>query len=293
MYKRQVQCDRCDAKLVYHQRRDVLVCHQCDKTVRLDRYPPCCDSTEWIHLGQGTEQLEEIIKTQFPKARVERIDRDTVRKKAELDRIFSEVKSGAVDILLGTQMLAKGHDFSRVTLVGIVDADSRLFSLDFRAEERLAQLLVQVSGRAGRAELRGEVLIQTHQPNHWLLRTLMVGGYGDFIEKGLAERQLTSLPPFTNIALLRAEAVKLETTLGFLRKIHAYVGTLPNRAVEVTSPIPSAVERRAGKYRAEIMFTASRRDALAIQLSQVVEYASQLPEKSRVRWALDIDPQEM
>ncbi|MGR8949607.1 MAG: primosomal protein N' [Gammaproteobacteria bacterium] len=285
------ECDRCDSKLVLHRERGVLICHQCDKRVPVTNQPSCCDTPEMTALGQGTEQLAEQLLEVFPNRVVKRIDRDTVRKKSELDEILQQAKDGQIDILLGTQMLAKGHDFPNVTLVGIVDADARLFSLDFRAEERLAQLIIQVAGRAGRAAIGGEVFVQTRQPFHWIFEALAEGSYDRFLALGLRERELAQLPPYRQCALLRAEAVRRELPYEFLGKIATRVSSIAKKD-NVFGPIPSQLERRAGKFRAELIFFSETRRELAKILKEAIECADSIPESSRVRWQIDVDPQD-
>ena len=285
------ECDRCDSKLVLHRERGVLICHQCDKQVPLSNQPTCCDNTEMIPIGQGTEQLAEHLAGLFPNRVIRRIDRDTVRKKAELDEILQQAKDGQIDILLGTQMLAKGHDFPNVTLVGIVDADARLFSIDFRAEERLAQLIIQVAGRAGRAAIGGEVFVQTRQPFHWIFNALADGSYDKFLAQGLRERENAELPPFCQSALIRAEAVKRDLPYRFLEKIAKHLKDGATQAA-IYGPIPSHVERRAGKFRVELVLFCPTRQQLAGFLNRAIEYASNIPEGSRVRWQIDVDPQD-
>ena len=285
------ECDRCDSKLVLHRERGVVVCHQCDKTLSAERAPRCCENPEMVPVGQGTEQLAEQLGELFPQQKIRRIDRDTVRKKSELDEVLRAAKHGEIDILLGTQMLAKGHDFPNVTLVGVVDADARLFSIDFRAEERLAQLIIQVAGRAGRAELEGQVIVQTRQPFHWIFDALREGNYDVFLKRGLAERQQANLPPFVHAALIRAEAIKREVTHAFLDKLVKKL-QLTSASESIFGPIPSQMERRAGKYRAEIIFFASTRKRLGELLSQANSVAANSPQKNRVRWHIDVDPQD-
>ena len=285
------ECDRCDSKLVLHRERGVLICHQCDKRVPVANPPACCENTEMVPIGQGTEQLAEHLEVLFPNRVIRRIDRDTVRNKSELDEILQQAKDGQIDILLGTQMLAKGHDFPNVTLVGIVDADARLFSIDFRAEERLAQLIIQVAGRAGRAAIGGEVFVQTRQPFHWIFDALADGSYDRFLAAGLREREDAELPPFCQSALIRAEAVQRELPYRFLDKIakHLKDGT---PAAGMYGPIPSQIERRAGKFRVELVFFCKTRQQLAALLNRAIDCANNIPETSRVRWQIDVDPQD-
>jgi len=286
------ECDRCDSKLVLHREKGLLICHQCDKRIPLKKPADCCETPEMIPLGQGTEQLAEQLHELFPAKIIRRIDRDTVRKKSELDEILQQARDGEIDILLGTQMLAKGHDFPNVTLVGVVDADARLFSLDFRAEERLAQMIIQVAGRAGRATIDGEVFVQTRQPFHWLFKTLIGGTYDEFLSLGLAEREQALLPPFSQAALIRAEASDRDLPYQFLTKIVKHLRS-NFKGASIFGPIPSQLERRAGKFRAEIMFIADSHQKIAQAMSLGVEYAQSLPEKSGVRWSVDIDPQDV
>ncbi|MEM7466395.1 MAG: primosomal protein N' [Pseudomonadota bacterium] len=283
------ECERCDSKLVLHRELGQLVCHQCDKRLPASSEPNCCDNPEMVPLGQGTEQLAEQLAEIFPDRIIRRIDRDTVRKKSELDEILSLAKNGEIDILLGTQMLAKGHDFPNVTLVGVVDADSRLFSLDFRAEERLAQLIIQVAGRAGRARAEGEVIVQTRQPFHWIFDALANGRYDEFLHKGLSEREAAQLPPFQQAALIRAEATTKDSPYAFLR---AMVGGLRKKSngASLYGPMPSQIERRAGKYRAEVVVFTQTRPQLGNLLTAAVSLAADLPQSNRVRWHIDVDP---
>ena len=285
------ECDRCDSKLVLHRERGVVVCHQCDKTLSAQFNPGCCESPEMVPVGQGTEQLAEQLAELFPQQKIRRIDRDTVRKKSELDEVLRAAKQGEIDILLGTQMLAKGHDFPNVTLVGVVDADARLFSIDFRAEERLAQLIIQVAGRAGRADIEGQVIVQTRQPFHWIFDALRCGNYDEFLSRGLAQREQANLPPFVHSALIRAEAIKREVAHALLNKVVKSL-QLASAAESIFGPIPSQMERRAGKYRAEIIFFAETRKRLSALLSEAISVADNSPQKNRVRWQIDVDPQD-
>jgi primosomal protein N' (replication factor Y) len=242
-------------------------------------------------VGTGTQRVVEHLSARFPAARVQRVDRDSTRNRGAMERVLAMVQAGSVDILVGTQMLAKGHDFPRVTLVAILDADGGLFSADFRASERMAQLLTQVSGRAGRGERPGRVLIQTHQPQHPLLRTLISGGYAAFGEAALAEREQSALPPFAHLAMLRAEAAQRERVYGFLDAARGAVPAM--RGVAVLGPVPAPMERRAGRLRAQLLLEARARAPLHRLLAQWLPRLEALPAARRVRWSLDVDPQEM
>jgi len=285
------QCSRCDAHLVLHQARERLICHHCGNEQRLDASrEACCPTPDWFTLGVGTEQVEAVLRERFPGARVLRIDRDTMRRKGALERAYAAVRDRRVDVLVGTQMLAKGHDFPGVTLVGVVDADSRLFAVDFRAGERFAQTLLQVAGRAGRAEAPGLVLVQTHHPSHPLLQLVLRHDYDAFAAAALAERDDAGLPPCVALAVVRAEALDSHAPQRFLHRLRT---ALPAAAeVDIAGPVPAAMEKRAGRYRAVLMLSSRRRAALARMLDRLLAIGDSLPERRRVRWHVDVDPQE-
>lgn len=283
-------CRRCDAKLVWHKERKVLICHHCGAQKRTQHIEACCAAPELVPLGVGTEQVEEALNELFPQKVVIRIDRDTMRRKSVMDETFAAIRDGTVDVLIGTQMLAKGHDFSRVTLVGIIDADSQMFSTDFRADEKLAQTIVQVSGRAGRAEFPGSVLIQTHHPHHELLQLLITDGYDRFAEVALAERKRAALPPYVPMALIRAESPNAQMPMKFLAALAAKVKSRRVNGLDILGPIPAVMERRAGRYRAQIMVTADNRRVLATSIKYFLADTGDISTHRQVRWSIDIDP---
>jgi primosomal protein N' (replication factor Y) len=215
-----------------------------------------------------------------------------MRKRGAMEATFAAVRDGSVDILIGTQMLSKGHDFANVTLVGIVDADSQLFSTDFRAEERLAQTIIQVAGRAGRAAIPGEVLIQTHHPHHELLQTLITDGYDRFVERALTERRLAALPPYVSMALIRAESPKAGAPLNFLRVLRENANLPRGDGIDILGPIPAAMEKKAGRYRAQLMVTANSRKTLGAGVRALIEASEASGMTRSVRWSIDIDPQD-
>jgi primosomal protein N' (replication factor Y) len=221
------------------------------------------------------------------------MDRDTTRLKGSLERLVKAFEAGAIDLLVGTQMLAKGHHFPNVTLVGVLDADGGLFGADFRAPERMAQLITQVAGRAGRGRAGGNVLIQTHHPDHPLLRVLLSTGYGRFCEALLAERGAAALPPFSRHALLRAEAAGAGLAMEFLGEAGARAAARAGAAVSVLGPVPAPMERRAGRYRAQLLLESPGRAELHALLGAWLPELDVLPSARRVRWSLDVDPQEM
>ncbi|MCC5794709.1 MAG: primosomal protein N' [Chromatiales bacterium] len=283
-------CRRCDSRMVVHHARGRLVCHHCGNEAALVQHCPEC-SGPLKPMGQGTERLEQVLAEEFPDWPAERIDRDTTRRRGELDRRLARVRSAEARILVGTQMVSKGHDFPRVTLVGVLDTDQGLFGTDFRSSERLAQALVQVAGRAGRADRPGEVLVQTCFPNHPLLHTLLASGYGRFAELALEERRAAGWPPSSSLCLLRAEARDRTATFGFL----AQARTAANQpaGISLLGPAPAQMERRSGLYRGQLLLRAAERTTLQQFLPAWRDRLESLVGARRVRWSLDVDPLEL
>jgi primosomal protein N' (replication factor Y) len=224
---------------------------------------------------------------------MERIDRDTTRRRGEIERRLERVHSLEARLLLGTQMLTKGHDFPGVTLVGIVDVDQGLFGTDFRSAERLAQTFIQVAGRAGRADRPGEVYLQTLFPDHPLLRVLLAQGYGAFATLALAERQQAGWPPWSSLALVRAEATERPAVFSFLEAAAALARTAAPSGLRVLGPAPAPMERRSGRYRGQLLLQADLRRDLQHFLPDFRAAVSALPSQRRVRWSLDVDPSEL
>jgi primosomal protein N' (replication factor Y) len=283
-------CPRCDAFLTLHAGHRHLRCHHCGSEQVLPKTCPQCGEADLRPVGQGTERVEQALSRWFPDTSVLRIDRDTTRRKGSMEARLEEIQRGEHQILVGTQMLSKGHDFPNVTLVGILDIDSGLYSTDFHAMERMAQLIIQVAGRAGRAERPGKVLLQTHQPEHPLLKTLLSGSYAAFAAAALAERRMAELPPYRHMAVLRAEAAHNPAPLQFL---DAARGALPDplpQGITVLGPAPAPMERRAGRYRALLLVSARSRRVLKALLDRWVEDIPGLAGARRVRWSLDVDP---
>lgn len=286
------RCPDCDASMVYHKQANMARCHHCDRQWPATRPARCCAREDIAPVGLGTERLEETVRATFPGRHVVRVDRDTARGAEALDAIFAQIASGEADILIGTQMVAKGLDFADITLVGIVDADNRLYSVDFRAEERFAQLLVQVAGRAGRGTRAGTVLVQTHQPDHPVLRQVIDEGYHAFAATALAERREAGLPPFAALAILRADAPRPAPPAEFLAAARELLVAGADPHTDISYPIPAQLERRAGRHRALIVISTRSRRAIGTLLSSRLEAIDQLARKTRVRWALDVDPHE-
>jgi primosomal protein N' (replication factor Y) len=282
-------CRACDARLTVHLRTQRLRCHHCGAHEPMPLACPQCGH-EVKPVGQGTERVEDLLHDRFPGMGIVRIDRDAVRRRGEMQALLARVTSGEARILLGTQMLAKGHDFPDVTLVVIVNADQGLFSADFRASERLAQTIVQVAGRAGRASRPGEVLVQTEFPEHPLLKSLLEHGYDGFAPAALEERAQAHWPPFSRLALLRADARDANAALGFLEQARA----LAHRdAVELFGPLPASMSRRAGRHHAQLLAQSASRSILQRFLSRWIPAVEALKPRHGLHWSLDVDPQDL
>ena len=285
------ECSRCSAKMTFHKDKRCLMCHHCDSRRALPVECPDCNQDELIEVGHGTQRLDRTLAEHFPGANILRIDRDSTRRKGSMEKMIREITTGDADILIGTQMLAKGHHFPRLTLVGIIDADAGLLSTDFRASERMAQLIVQVSGRAGREDRPGAVYIQTHFPIHPLLQTLVTRGYAGFAGLLLSDRRNTHLPPYAYLALLGAEATSRETAEKFLREARAHLND--NNALNIFGPVAAPIEKRRGRYRSQLLIQSGNRNALRKVLAPWCRSLESMPGAKRTRWFLDIDPQDM
>lgn len=283
-------CHRCDTSMTYHKHKQRLICHHCGHEHARPRQCESCGA-ELIEVGHGTERVEQTLAEALPEARVLRIDRDSTRRKGALEAMLQDAHGGQADILIGTQMLAKGHHFPGVSLVGILEADGGLFSTDFRALEHMAQLIIQVGGRAGRAKHPGTVVIQTHHPNHELLRTLTEQGYRAFATAALAERKALQLPPYSHLALMRAEAQQVTTAERFLDEARALLPPEPD--ILALGPVPAPRPRRAGYQRLQLLLQSNQRPLLRQVLSDWLATIEQLKSSRRVRWSIDVDPQEM
>ncbi|MFV2061538.1 MAG: primosomal protein N', partial [Gammaproteobacteria bacterium] len=284
-------CLRCDKHMTIHLSANRLRCHHCGSERPIETTCPSCDSSNLLNIGHGTQRIEEALETYFPDYSIIRIDRDNTRRKGSLDKIFNDIHQGKHQILLGTQIIAKGHHFPNVTLVGIIDIDQGLFSADFRASERMAQLILQVSGRAGREDTPGEVAIQTHHPEHTLLQALIKKGYGEFAKELLHERYETQFPPFTHLVLIRAEATNQNSPQQFLFDTKQIVSQL-NNTIECYGPFPAPMERRAGKYRSQLILLANDRKTLHQCLTPLVQQL-ETKKNNNIRWSVDVDPMEM
>ncbi len=285
-------CQRCEQKMIFHKHPAHLQCHYCGYRCLLGKCCPACQGRQLLSLGQGTQRLELVLEKNFPGVGIVRVDRDNTQRKGSLDKLLKNIHQGESQILIGTQMLAKGHHFPNVTLVGILEADSGLFSADFRALERTGQLLTQVAGRSGRADKPGEVLIQTYHPEHPLLNHLLEQGYLSFSEILLQERQASLLPPYSYLALIHAEALNSTYSFDFLNEVKNQA-ELVGKEISILGPVPSLLPRRAGYYRCQLLLQAKQRRVLQGSLDEIIKPISLLASSRRVRWSLDVDPIEL
>ena len=281
-------CRHCDARLTLHLSPKKLMCHHCSSVYPLVSSCPQCHQASVQPLGLGTERVEETLAALFPEEKICRIDRDTTQKKGALHALLQQIHDGEHRLLLGTQMLAKGHHFPKVRLVVILNADHGFFSPDFRSSERTAQLLVQVAGRAGREDALGRVMIQTRNPTHPSLQCLLQKGYKGFAKEELMARENAQLPPFTYQALLRAEGRNPKAPLHFLEQVKAAFS--PQSSFEILGPIPASLEKKAGFHHAQLLFQAPSRSLLQTQLKHFIGQSELLKKPRGIRWSLEMDP---
>ncbi|MEZ8285713.1 primosomal protein N' [Vibrio splendidus] len=289
------ECKRCDAYYTYHQYSNEMRCHHCGSQQHIVHNCQGCGSANLVTVGVGTEQLEAQLGQLFPEYKTIRIDRDSTRRKGSLENALESIRKGEYQILIGTQMLAKGHHFPDVTLVALLDVDASLYSSDFRASERLAQLFTQVAGRAGRASKPGEVILQTHHPEHGLLQALLHKNYNHFAQTALAERKQAMLPPYTFMTLFRAEANDTRLVEEFLRQVRHTLESHPlfDQYCMVLGPTPAPLAKRAGKSRWQLILQTQTRSLMQKLLMSAKPAINMLPAAKKVRWSLDIEPQDL
>jgi primosomal protein N' (replication factor Y) len=284
-----VECPRCDTRLTFHRRDNAMRCHHCDYQMAATDICPKCDSDAFKPVGQGTERAEDFLAETFPDTPIVRVDRDSTQRKGSIQAILKQVNSGKPCILVGTQMLAKGHDFPGVTIVVVVNADGGLFSVDFRAPEQLVQTLIQVSGRAGRGEHPGDVLVQTCHSDHPLLQSLSRGDYLPVADQLLTERKTGALPPFRAMAIFRAEADSMEKSLQVLDRIRPLIR---NDRLEMWGPLPALIARRADRHRAQLVMLSEHRKELNAILTRTCQTLDETKLPGGLKWMIDVDPQE-
>ena len=287
----QSECQRCDAHMTWHRAEHSLRCHHCGARQRVPSRCPGCGSPHLAEVGSGTERLEAILQERFPDYPVIRIDRDSTRRKGSLDKQLDEIRRGRPAVLVGTQMLAKGHHFSQLDLAVILDADTGFVSADFRGPEHATQLLLQVAGRTGRGQHPGQVIIQTRFPDNPLLRLLTRGDYPPLAEQLLTERRVAGLPPFGFLALVRCESLRPDQGMQLLAEASQSLGDTPG--VDRLGPVPAPMEKRAGRYRQQLLLHSTSRKALHDAIHRLLPAIEQHPLARRCRWHLDVDPVEM
>jgi primosomal protein N' (replication factor Y) (superfamily II helicase) len=289
-------CKHCAGKMVLHLKDQRLRCHHCGYQIRVPTACPNCGNADLHPVGSGTQRVESVLQERFPDARILRVDRDSTRNKRAWQMMRQQIHANEVDIMVGTQMLAKGHDFPALTLVGVLNPDSALYSSDFRAPEKLFAQLVQVAGRAGRADKQGEVLIQTAFPGHPLFRALQTHDFEGWAESQLAERKMAGFPPFVYQAMLRAEGKQENEVHSYLNDARTAAIALSNSmktrdSVEILGVVPAAMPRRANHMRAQLLIQAANRKAMQEFLRAWQSFLDEYPTK-KLRCSLDVDPQE-
>ena len=284
------QCQSCNKPFTLHKSLNKLQCHHCGAAKAIPRCCENCSSQDLSAQGVGTEQLEQGLADYFAQYKSVRIDSDTTRGKHKLDNMLNKINNNDYQILIGTQILSKGHHFPNVTLVLILDVDGALFSADYRAAEHLAQLITQLAGRAGRADKPGEMWLQTHDPAHPLLQDLINNGYAHFARYALLERQQANLPPYTFQALFKAQALQARDAFTLLQDISTLFAN--TQGVMCLGPIPALMEKRQGHFRMQLLLQSHQRSVLQQALSQHLNTIESLPLASKVRWSLDVDPQD-
>ena len=286
------RCTRCAANLVLHLADRRLRCHHCGFEDRIPKACPTCGNQDIHPFGRGTQRLEEVLALRFPQARILRVDRDSAKSRKQWEVLVEKIHGGEADILVGTQMLAKGHDFPKLTLVGAIGPDAALFAADWRAPERLFAQLMQVAGRAGRAELPGEVLIQTQFPEHPLYAALVRHDYPSFAGQQLKEREQAGFPPYAYQAMLRAEAPQMADALAFLSAARAWPDAPAYPDVMLYDPVPMRLARRANFERGQLLVESASRRALQAFITDWLAAISATRAPSRLRWHLEVDPLE-
>ena len=282
--------------MTVHVKPSSIRCHHCGATKKIPNKCPCCSHEKLESLGIGTQKLETFLRARFESTPVLRIDRDSTRSKPLFQSMLDRINSGKSCLLLGTQMIAKGHHFPNVTLVAIINADTGLFSPDFRGQEQMAQTITQVSGRAGRASQPGEVIIQSRHASHPTLIKLMNHSYAEFTNFLLKERQATNMPPFSQLALIKADAKQSGAALNFLKRINMLSDEINSQfSEEINSigPVPAPIEKRAGRFRTQLILKTKRKSTLQQFLYKLVIQVEKLVIPSGVRWSIDVDPIEL
>ncbi len=279
-------CPACDSHLTLHQYQQ-LICHHCNFTMDLPKKCPTCSDTNLVPIGSGTQRIQQTLRQHFPEILITRIDRDEIKTKDALHQCLSNIATGKPQIIIGTQMLAKGHHFPNLNLVVILDTDAGLYNQDFRALERLSQLITQVAGRAGREKQPGHIVIQTHTPHHPLLNLLVQQGYQAFIDAILPQRHTANWPPFTHLAIIRANGRAMDKLLEGMNDIKT---RLKNNALTILGPAPAPLARKSAQHYIQLLIKTSERKILHHSLNALSLELEQLEKTYRIRCSIDIDP---
>ena len=287
------ECRCCDARLTVHRRQRRLRCHHCGSSTPLQQQCPQCQCTQLMTTGLGTEQTEDYLRSRFDKWPVYRVDSDSLQARDAMRELTEELNSGKPCILLGTQMLTKGHHFPNVSLGIVIAPDAMLFNADFRGEERMAQLLTQVAGRAGRAELPGNVVLQTHYPDHPALLAILHSSDGVHAREMLKQRQAAGMPPAGHLVLMRTDSPEAETGERFLQALRQQCTPGLPQGSALIGPLPSPMQRRAGMYRCQLLLTARNRNTAQAAATLLVTGAEHLPTRKGLKWSIDVDPQDV
>ena len=288
----QEHCLQCDAHMTFHTNPDQLRCHHCQAS----RTPPnaCekCGDRRFIRLGYGTQRIEESLRVLFPDHDITRVDSDQTKRRGALESLINKVHKQQPGILVGTQMLAKGHDIKNISLIGIVDLDRGLYSQNFRSLEMMAQQIVQVAGRAGRSRQKSQVLLQTHYPDHPTLQILLAKGYAEFARLAMSERRITEMPPYARMALLQAEGKKPQTAGDFFQEALDQQPNAASDCVRVLGPYPASMTKRSGYYREQLILLSREDGRLQTFLQKWLPRLDKIPRHHSLRWFVDIDPLE-
>lgn len=282
------QCSECNLNMTYHKNKKLLMCHHCAKNIRYTGKCPNCESKDIIFLGEGTEKIEEVIKLEFSDTNIIRIDSDNTRKKGQTEKIFSEIRNNKYDILIGTQMLSKGHNFPNITLVVIMNIDQSLFSPRLKAIEQLAQQLIQVSGRSGRGDIAGEVILQTSFPDNEDLDCLIKNGYEIWMKNLLSLRSNLGLPPHRNWGIIKAKSRKYMDAENFLDNLKNIINK--NKDIEIFGPMPSMMQKKANLYNLNLVIQAKNKSKLNYVIKDCIPYIKDIPYSNKIKWSVDIDP---
>ena len=277
--------------MTFHKNENILWCHHCGykKKINIDEICSCKDNNEIVPLGTGTERVETKCKELFPKAKVMRVDSDTINNITKLRDFIKKTQSNEIDILVGTQMLTKGHDFPELNLVGIIDIDAGLYSLDFRGLEKIGQMIIQVAGRSGRHNNEGKLIIQTRKPDNILMNELLNNGYNKFSKKAMLERNQSLFPPYSYLSLFRVSSLNKNEGLSFLMKVkNNFSGTI----VDLLGPAPAPILKKNNRYYYQLLVNAKTRKSLLQKSSEIREYIIK-QKKSNIRWSIDIDPVDL